>query len=150
MSKERLNIELFKKIREKIAATPEAYDQETYGRREEEAPCGTAACIAGWACVLSDRVPLLTLQRQRYISNLDIPFLAAEALNLTVDEADILFSGNPDWDDGAETDVRAWPEPYASDWSASKTLPEITQLKEQARIAVAYLDRIIETGKVLE
>lgn len=149
MSEQRLNIELFKAIREKIATAPDAYDQESYGRPEDDAPCGTAACIAGWACVLSDRVPLLTLQNQRYLPMLNVPLLAAEALALTADEAATLFTSSPGYDDTEDPFTKPWPEPYAGEWAESIDLGGAEQVKELARIAVAYLDWIIENGRVL-
>lgn len=58
-----LNIELLKKVRDKIASTPEAYDQSVYGRVSKEAPCGTAACIAGWTVLLADAMPITEVHR---------------------------------------------------------------------------------------
>lgn len=61
---QRLNIELFKKVREKIATTPEAYNQSVFARASTVAPCGTVACIAGWACVLSGAMDAEELKRR--------------------------------------------------------------------------------------
>ena len=156
----RLNIELFKKVREKISTTPEAYDQEVYGRPESHAPCGTAACIAGWTCILADAVPMEKVR----LANVDewhkgnpiarelfsdIPAQAAALLGLTDEESEILFTAEPDgtWagydDNGDDEYEECWPEPFASQWRESPS-------RKQHLIAVAYLDHIIETGKVLE
>lgn len=156
MSEQRLNIELFKKVREKIATTPEAYDQRVFGRSEPLAPCGTAACIAGWACVLSGVMRLDDVQLanptdtgQTGIIDL-VDERAAEALRLTDYESDVLFTSEPEGDcddyddDGNDIYAGGWPEPFAEQWR------EAVSNDARAQVAVAYLDHIIETGKVLE
>ena len=144
----KLNIELFKAIREKIATTPEAYDQSVFARPENAAPCGTAACIAGWACVLSGEMSTDELKRRERAKGeefLSIESTATRVLGLDGDEADILFTEAPagrseEW---YEDDERygGWPEPFATQWEEESALE---------RVAIAYLDHIIETGKVLE
>ena len=159
MSEQRLNIELFKKIRDKIASVPAAYDQEEYGRPEQSAPCGTACCIAGWACVLGDAVPLDVVRHAAIgdQENIDrglyklIPAKAEELLGISPEEAHVLFTSMPqgeyDEDEDEDEDTEflrpAWPEPFSYQW-------EFASKEQQAEIAVAYLDHIIETGKVLE
>jgi hypothetical protein len=144
MTKQRLNIELFKKVRAKIARAPEAYDQSVEVYSTGNSPCGTAACIGGWADILSAPSASERDIRIRGRVNLD---RAANALGLggssfwgeyLRDEATermVLFTGDP---------ADNWPEPFAKQWRRAKTS------KAQAKIAVAYLDHIIETGKVLE
>jgi hypothetical protein len=163
MSEPQLNLELFRQIREKIATTPVAYDQTRWGRREIAAPCGTAACIAGWACVLSGSASLSTVQVAGpnavvYTSSgsLDIPAIAQRVLGLSEEEAETVFTsspegdwGNEDYDDESEDDESyylggGWPEAFAASWRGALT-PE-----EQASVAIAYIDHIIETGEVLE
>lgn len=104
--KNQLNVELFKKIREKIATTPEAYDQGSYGRKEPNAPCGTAACIAGWASLLSGRVELAQVQSCNvFDKSMDLVHdSAVGALGLNDEESAILFTEDPgghwvDYDD---------------------------------------------------
>jgi len=150
VSEQKLNIELFKKIRDKIATTPEAYNQSVFARASEVAPCGTVACIAGWACVLGDRMSITKLREGSSLRASTVPVLASEALNLTNEEADVLFTGNPAEEDFEEFHVRAWPEPYASEWLDSTFISDDEKIPEQARIAVGYLDHIIASGKVLE
>ena len=155
MNESRLNIELLKKVREKIATTPEAYDQSVFARPESAAPCGTAACIAGWACVLSGEMSTDELKRRERSHGAEfesIEITATRVLALAEDEAEVLFTEDPagerkdwydddeDWYDDDERDG-GWPEPFATQWEDGAA-PE--------RIAVAYLDHIIETGKVLE
>lgn len=150
MKKQRLNIELFKKIREKIATTPDAYDQETYGRRNDYAPCGTAACIAGWACVLGEAEPLETVRslHERYVSGdkeivKRIPSTAKRLLGLTQEEADVLFYGDPSgYNEDTDEYEGGWPQPFADRWDAG--------IDDRSSIAIDYIDHIIETGTVLE
>lgn len=146
---QRLNIELFKLIREKIATTPEAYDQSVFARPSVKAPCGTAACIAGWACVLSGAMDAGELMRRERASGAEyqtIEITAKGALGLDDDDAEVLFDENPagrlDWHEDSERDG-GWPEPFASQWEDSTR-------SQQPQIAVAYIDHIISTGKVLE
>lgn len=154
MSESKLNIELFKKVREKIATTPEAYDQSVFGRPEPDAPCGTAGCIAGWAMVLSATLSAEEIQLANVAAdsnNVMIDLVrdrATEVLGLSDAEADTLFQADPggEWDDYDETGndvyVESWPEPFAEQWRKGSS--------DRDQIAIAYLDHIIETGKVLE
>lgn len=150
----RLNIELFKKVRNKIKTTPNAYDQGTFGRRSKAAPCGTAACIAGWACVLSGQMDTETLYATSALDPLEVQRKAAEVLRLSEEEADILFVGSPEgesydpeeeWDN--EYNVEGWPAPYGQDWYDARRRDKLEA--RAPRIAVAYIDHIIKTGKVL-
>lgn len=151
-----LNIELLKAIRDKIASTPEAYDQETWGRKDGQAPCGTAACIAGWACVLSEQVSIEEARKLgrdgEIVRGGDVVHVsdaARQALGLDDREADVLFTALPEgeWEDyddaGGDVFSGGWPEPFATQWRTCRT-------DQQSAIAVSYLDHIIETGKVLE
>lgn len=144
----RLNIELLKAIREKIATTPEAYDQSVFARPEPAAPCGTAACIAGWACVLSgamDAEELTRRERSTGAMYTSISVTAKRALGIDEEDAEVLFTEDPegvryDWHEDDERDG-GWPDPFASQWEDGLN---------KASVAVAYLDHIIETGKILE
>lgn len=150
MSENKLNIELFKAIREKIATTPAAYDQSVFARESRVAPCGTAACIAGWACVLSGAMSAEELKRRERTDGeefISIEITAKHVLGLDEDEADVLFTESPEgeWDDyddgGNDVYVNGWPEEFASQWRGATSGSDV---------AVAYLTHIIETGKVLE
>jgi hypothetical protein len=147
----KLNIELFKKIREKIATTPEAYDQSVFARRSVTAPCGTAACIAGWACVLSGAMDAEELMRRERANGAEfrsIEITAKSALGVDDDEAETLFTEDPegtsfDWSEDDDERGGGWPQPFAGQW-------EDATRSERPRIAIAFLDHIIETGKILE
>lgn len=133
MSEPKLNIELLKKVRDKIATTPEAYDQRLWGRHAETAPCGTAACIAGWAAHLSGNLSLEYLQT--HSRDCTIGDIAEIEMGLYPGDRNVLFSGSPRED---------WPQPFADDWGRA------TSDQERALVAVAFLDEIIETGEVRE
>lgn len=132
-----LNIELLQKVRDKIATTPEAYNQGTYGCQSSLAPCGTAACIAGWACLLSGRMDTTALYHFSDTEPAVIHDEAAEALGLDADDAEVLFTGEPQ-----NADSDGWPAPFCYEWA-------VATRKEQSVIAVAYLDWIIKTGEVV-
>src|SRR5678816_1005791 len=127
-----LNFALFQKVITKLQTAPEAYDQTTAVEDSNEAPCGTAACIGGWADILSASTIAETQQRMRRVS-LD---RAADSLGLDgadwsgefTTERAILFDGGPG---------QSWPEPYCDQWKRARTL------KQRARVAVRYLKHIV-------
>lgn len=43
---------LLKGIADLVEEFPDLHDQETWETTPEDNPCGTKACIAGWACIL--------------------------------------------------------------------------------------------------
>lgn len=136
MSEHELNIDLLKKVRDKIATTPGAYNQETWAKPSASAPCGTAACIAGWACIISGAIDVKQLyslaEGRQWVA---IEGAAQAQLGLTRAEADTLFSGDPSYD---------WPIEFGDQWDSA-----YGDNKQEAEIAVEYLDSIINTGEVL-
>lgn len=128
-----INKSLFRKVRNKILQTPESYDQTVFGRKSHKAPCGTAACIFGWAAILSDTFDQEYVNHYgKYADGAGIYGGARRALGLTPDEGGIVANYR-----GAH-----WPEPYGSNFRAAKTEAE------KARAAADYLNYIIRTGKV--
>lgn len=140
MNEQRLNIELFKKVRRKIKSVPESYNQKTDAEPDRRSPCGTAACIGGWADILS--APTKAERDRRMAGDVSLN-RAARALGLKGrdfyaeirTERAVLFDGRPE---------KTWPKPFSDQWRRSRTKAA------RAAVAVAYLDHIIETGKVLE
>jgi hypothetical protein len=126
-----LNFRLFRKVIKKLKTVPEAYDQRTFGRRAKDAPCGTAACIAGWGMHLSGVKTLKQLQR-----NPSVSYAARKEFGLADSEGSVVFDGQPG--------IFGWPEPYGGQWRAAATA------RQQARVAIRYLQHIIKTGKVTE
>lgn len=58
MKLKRSAVALLKRIKRHILAKPERFDMQDWGRPNDgETPCGTAACIAGWAVILSSKDP---------------------------------------------------------------------------------------------
>ena len=145
-----LNIELFKKIRERIATIPESYDQESWVEPDAASPCGTVACLAGHAVICNAPTveqgldDLYTLKRRDPFYA--VPERAAILLGLggswraLVDDGNAVAAGETAIFD---TDAEYWPAQYQERFICGKG-------PEKARVAVAYLDHIIETGKVLE
>jgi hypothetical protein len=139
-------IALLRKVQEKIRTEPEAYDQATYGRIDG---CGTACCIAGWACILSGKYSVrasawssvavfygTALGEHTYASA-----GAGKLLGLNAAEADILFA----------SDAGRWPEPFGSEWAVTDRRvwgSGVPDRSAYADIAVRYIDYIIENGRV--
>jgi hypothetical protein len=57
----KINLKLLEKIKKHIEEEPRRFDMDTWGvkhdmrkyRNEDTPPCGTSACLAGWAVLLS-------------------------------------------------------------------------------------------------
>lgn len=134
----KLNIELFKKVRERIATTPESYDQLLWAKRSTKAPCGTTACLAGEAIICS--MPTVEAGVKLLWDTLSHPstpapdLMAKELLGLNDREAAAVFTAS----------ACGWPAPFSVQYDKARGNAG------KARAAVAYLDHIIETGKVLE
>lgn len=144
-----MNIPLLIKVRDKIASTPEAYDQETYGRKDDAAPCGTAACIAGWTCVLGGVFSAEEIRDSR--TSLDdlveqIHYRAMELLDIDEAQSEWFFTSDPqgqrkEWDEDDDQPDGGWPQPFASSWANATD-------RQRPQVAVAYLDWIIENGRL--
>lgn len=132
-----LNFALFRKVIKKLETAPMAYDQATIAEPDEESPCGTAACIGGWADILS--APKEIFRRNGKL----IPFRvdlgrAADSLGLDRDDSDEdnLFTGYP----GGGYDGWA-SRKHREAWRKAATR------KGQARVAIRYLTHILKTGR---
>lgn len=146
MAKTKLNIGLFKKIRERIATIPASYDQSDWVTTSNSAPCGAAACLAGEAIIcaaptVQEGLKELRRLNKRKDRNAVIPARAAKLLGLEGSWGDYCETQNQQ--QGRETlifdaDARFWPS----------DLREQFQDGEEADAAVELLDKIIETGKV--
>jgi hypothetical protein len=129
----RINVELLERVKQHILEEPRRYDQSVFGRRSREAPCGTAACIAGWTAVLGGAVEAEQL-RSHYG---DIRKTAQGLLGLNEEEAAKLFHGEPTCECGV-----GWPKRFARRYYKAKTT------RGRASAAAAFIDHIIRTGKV--
>lgn len=142
--KQKLNIELLKKVRARIALIPRSYDQEVYIRHTKTSPCGTAACIAGETVIVSAPSLKLGIQTLEDIDErADVSGYAAKLLGLNDEESRVLFCGSPAGCSDPKCDCASWPQPFAAQYNKARNA------NTRAAAAVAYLDHIIETGKVL-
>lgn len=129
-----LNFALLRRIIKKIKTNPEAYDQHVWGRKDSEARCGTAACIAGWAANLDGKKTLEQLRRNpKSVQKIATKSLGLYVNDYELDEVDALFDGTPKW---------SWPTPFGSAYERA------ISVEERANVAVQYLKRIISTGGV--
>jgi hypothetical protein len=53
VKKPRLNVKLLDKVLKHVSAKPERFDMGSWVHWSSYAPCGTAACIAGWTVILA-------------------------------------------------------------------------------------------------
>lgn len=146
MTQTKLNIELFKKVRDRIATIPESYDQEKWVRESRRSPCGVTACLAGEAIIcnapnVTEGVGELWALSKRDKNDV-IPARAAELLGLRGSWKEFIETGKEEF--AGETIIfdgtaDNWPAPYRYQYK-----------DHPAEAAVAYLDHIISTGKVLE
>lgn len=133
MAKRRLNKRLLRKIRDHILEEPKRYDQGSYGDRvepEEGGPeCGTVACLAGWALVLSGKPLFLERYPDTTVSN--VANKASKLCGIEREDGYGVFSSGI-----------SWPDKFHNRLINAKTK------RGKASAAAAYLDYIIETGKV--
>lgn len=119
-----MNIELLQQIKARILAEPDAFRMDTWS-------CGTAHCIAGWACALNgltvknprEHATAQTLTDGRYPGD-----VGAKLLGVRTPIADRLFM------------VSAWPKQFALAYldTASRA--------ERAQIAAERIDHFIATN----
>lgn len=141
--KTKLNVRLLRRIKRHILAEPKRFQMDAsvlVAKTQKEwmkeivwandaskirPPCGTAACIAGWADVLTNGIPddfELGGVRHR----------AATALGV---DAGISWTSHPLFY------ARNWPEPFASKYSNAK------RPSTRAKIAADRIDHLIKTGE---
>lgn len=80
-----INKELLAKVRDHILEEPRRYNQGTFGKKSEIAPCGTEACLAGWTVFLVDGVDI-TQAGASPRTQLYVQQRAADLLGLTTAE----------------------------------------------------------------
>lgn len=125
-----INVDLLRRVKEKILAEPDQFVMHSffyiYNEAGVAAPnCGTAACIGGWAISLSTSRKPSECASERYLSLEDSGTRAAKLLGLDGDEADRLFR------------TRSWPWPFWSMFENAKTM------KEKAQVAANRIDHFI-------
>lgn len=140
MSETKLNLELFQKVRERIATIPESYNQSRWIVRKRTSPCGYAACLAGETIICAAptvEAGIRKLNRMMKDEELEadyaIPNLAGELLGLDGDYRDF----QSEYDIFTSTADR-WPEPFKAQFLGG----------DQSGAAVAYLDWIIANNRI--
>lgn len=143
-----LNIELFKKIRQRIIDIPASYNQRNWIEDEPTAPCGTTACLAGEAIICASVNVKAGIRRLRRLADTNssdnpkinplfydskVPQVAGKLLGMTPQEQ-LIFNGPR----GAE-----WPQPWRGRW-----LKATGDRDAEREVALSLLDRIIKTGKI--
>lgn len=136
-----MNVKLLRKIKRHILAEPLRFMMATWirrkfrgfgsftgdgGKRQGFAECGTAACIGGWAVILSK----ISDSDINMHSGSDIMSKASALLELSSSQAPRLFL----------TDY--WPQPFRHDYNSQNTTP-----KTRARIAADRIEHLIKTGE---
>lgn len=127
----KINFELLARVRDHILEEPRRYDQSTLMRDSAIAPCGTAACIAGWTVILSGGI--------KNPCNCKDPTCgfdqaAKDFLRISDNEASILFS----WDAN-------WPSPFGGAYLFAERRDDKAGM---AQAAADYINWIIENGRV--
>jgi hypothetical protein len=105
------NAELAYKVLDHIDAHPEQWRQQDWISRPDGADCGTAACFAGWACLLSGDTPRWEFPADELTERVnttsgvelvhDVEFVndrAAYLLGISLYEADSLFDAENERD----------------------------------------------------
>lgn len=142
MPTSKLNLKLLRKVRNRVAEIPESYEQSTYHQKDDDAPCGAVACLAGESVIAASptlKQGINTLRRmdQRFLREDSFTHPARNAakklLGLSDREADAMFDG----------EAEGWPEPYRGRFKRA------VRQKTEAKIAVAYLDECLKRKAVM-
>jgi len=83
-----MNVELLRKIQQHIKEEPRRYSFD-WASESDKSPCGTQACIAGWAMVLSGKRTIQTVTKK--FDGLWCSRDAAEILEIDSKQASRLF-----------------------------------------------------------
>lgn len=123
-----MNIALLSDIKANILAVPESFRMESWFTRDDDAPCGTAGCIAGHALAIHESAK--TLKEAAYSAHrrdLSISYQAAEILGLKQDQRWRLF------------DTFHWPTEFCRRYDSA------TNPLERAQATADRIDRFIAT-----
>lgn len=140
-----MNTRLLRRIQKHILKYPDAFVMEYFVEnrdKETKTPCGTAACIGGWACIMEQK-KLSPRLRQRLLNNISKPedywigkdydfnyfYHARRFLGISERQAESLF------------ELGGWPEKFNIRYYGAKTN------KGLARVAVQRIEHFINTGE---
>lgn len=133
-----MNVELLKKVRDYIVKHPNRFVMDAYLFTPENSgikngfeaddgefinfdKCGTAACIAGWTCLIKEEEVV------KISGNFPFHGAGRDHLELTEDQAGRLFYTDD------------WPEPYRGNYQ------DADDQSARSRIAAARIDHFIAT-----
>lgn len=139
-TKQKLNVRLLRRIQKHILKEPRRFfmgwffaiaEGKNWQRNlftdfvhdlsKQIPPCGTAACIAGWANILTGTT----------VSESASPERAARELGLETKNEDYVYLFSD----------KRWPQPFNEKYSKAKTP------RQRAKIACARIDHLIKTGE---
>jgi hypothetical protein len=134
-TKSKLNVKLLRRIQQHILEEPRRLDMGNWKSTRTDGPCappcGTVACIAGWALVLSGK---------------SIP----EFENIAHDAAELIgVQHTQSGDVNVDEDCQAgklflrfeWPEPFVSQFA------DATDISQRAQITANRIEHLITTGE---
>jgi hypothetical protein len=142
-----MNVKLLRKVAKYILEEPRrlamgSWVRDANPKYKAHPACGTQACIAGTACILSGKAKLKTHKEGfKYFSlPQSAPHIGQKELGLTHKEACRLFLLDSDWgDSGFEGFEGHWPHKFIQQYEGAKTN------RKKARIAVARIEHFIKT-----
>ena len=147
-----MNVEKLKQLKAFILAEPRRYNQEFWilGKEssvvaDQKPPCGTAACLAGSACLMEGWTPDYKRSSGYYQDkaafarvikgrkSVYVDELASEILELTEDDAENLFSASCDgWDIGNAAAYHAAKTPLGRAKAAAAEIDRLIALEEES------------------
>lgn len=116
-----------RQVKAAILAQPHFYAQNRWVSSISK--CGTTCCIAGWADFIFNGKKTHEARAKEWSVADEWVEVAADALDISFDEAEILCSGSTEW-----------PEGLSADYAASYTD------EERAQVAAARIEHFIKTG----
>jgi hypothetical protein len=126
-----MNKAVVRKMIKRLESVPEHYDQEAYYvERNDKAPCGTVACLAGEAVICSAKTVKAGIE-SAFAEYGSIPERAEMILGLHHLQHSVFAS-----------DGGGWPQPYRTQFAQS-------QKADQSKIAVAYLKEALKRGTMI-
>lgn len=125
-----MNVKMPRKIQQEILINPDQFSMYVWFGKNENSPCGTAACIGGWAIHLS-RWFSSTLERTaRKLGGRDHSDRAKKVLGLSSDAGVRLLS------------LKGWPLVFASAYRESILVGDYVGC---AQVASARIEHFIKT-----
>jgi hypothetical protein len=126
-----MNKAVVRKMIKRLESVPEHYDQEAYYvERNDKAPCGTVACLAGEAVICSAK----TVK-----AGIELAFAEYDHISERAEE----ILGLPRLQHAVfASDGGGWPEPYRTQFAQS-------QKADQSKIVAAYLKEALKRNTMI-